>query len=329
MPHNWDYDIKVIRKQVASDIATFKLEKERLHGLQQNDTEDLQLKDRNVIINWSRASIADFNERLDIMEKIEQPSMEEKQVMQQLMELISLGDHIGDIQGEMLKRLDAKFGKVSWMLASDLPEGAYLRADGKMVIPREKEKAADIAAHAATLSAITTPAWYPAPASNPAPAHAPAPIEVGMPSSKPETSPRPPTILPRASSTAQPSPRFATDAASQRFVPISATVNDARGKTGDDRPSKQANTGALATDSSNLTFGDPDPKGIYSRLGLTPEAAMNDIKKAARSVKVMLHPDKNKDDPDAGVKFAEFTALYGATLEDEVKRQVYDSITPD
>ena len=169
MPHNWDYDIESLRKQVATDIVTIKLEKERLHALRIKDVEDLQLKDRNVIINWSRASIADFNERLDDMEKVEKPSTEEKQIMQQLMELISLGDHIGDVQGQMEKRLDAKFGKVSWMLASEVPAGSYLRADGKMVV--KQPNPGGITSAAASASKIKTPV------SESAAAVASAPIE--------------------------------------------------------------------------------------------------------------------------------------------------------
>ena len=46
-------------------------------------------------------------------------------------------------------------------------------------------------------------------------------------------------------------------------------------------------------------------------------------------MKLALHPDKNKNDPDAGVKFAEFIALYGATLENEESRDIYDKTTPD
>lgn len=44
---------------------------------------------------------------------------------------------------------------------------------------------------------------------------------------------------------------------------------------------------------------------------------------------VMLHPDKNKTDPDAGIKFAAFMTLYRETLDGEEKRQAYDNITPD
>ena len=44
---------------------------------------------------------------------------------------------------------------------------------------------------------------------------------------------------------------------------------------------------------------------------------------------VTLHPDKNKDDPDAGINFTEFTALYGATLGDEQKREAYDNFPSD
>ena len=44
-----------------------------------------------------------------------------------------------------------------------------------------------------------------------------------------------------------------------------------------------------------------DGIGHYERLGITQQADNKEIKKAYRNKAKELHPDKNKDDPDAGV----------------------------
>ena len=44
-----------------------------------------------------------------------------------------------------------------------------------------------------------------------------------------------------------------------------------------------------------------DGIGHYERLEITQQADNKEIKKAYRSKAKELHPDKNKDDPDAGV----------------------------
>jgi len=43
-----------------------------------------------------------------------------------------------------------------------------------------------------------------------------------------------------------------------------------------------------------------DGIGHYERLGITQQADDKEIKKAYRNRARELHPDKNKDDPDAG-----------------------------
>jgi len=46
-----------------------------------------------------------------------------------------------------------------------------------------------------------------------------------------------------------------------------------------------------------------------------------------RSVLLRLHPDRNRDDPDAAVELAQFKALFAETLQTEEKRRSYDIIT--
>jgi DnaJ-class molecular chaperone len=62
---------------------------------------------------------------------------------------------------------------------------------------------------------------------------------------------------------------------------------------------------------------------LYQRLGLQRGANEAEIKKAYRSLAKQLHPDRNKDKPDAAKRFAEITQAYDL-LSDADKRARYD-----
>lgn len=62
---------------------------------------------------------------------------------------------------------------------------------------------------------------------------------------------------------------------------------------------------------------------LYQRLGLKRGASEAEIKKAYRSLAKQLHPDRNKDNPDAAKRFGEITAAYDL-LSDKDKRAQYD-----
>src|SRR5689334_2625227 len=62
---------------------------------------------------------------------------------------------------------------------------------------------------------------------------------------------------------------------------------------------------------------------LYQRLGVQRGASEADIKKAYRSLAKQLHPDRNKDKPDAAKRFAEVTHAYDM-LSDKDKRARYD-----
>src|SRR3954465_9869107 len=62
---------------------------------------------------------------------------------------------------------------------------------------------------------------------------------------------------------------------------------------------------------------------LYQRLGLKRGANEADIKKAYRSLAKQLHPDRNKDNPEAAKRFGEVTHAYDL-LSDKDKRARYD-----
>ncbi|KAK4880385.1 hypothetical protein RN001_008531 [Aquatica leii] len=64
-------------------------------------------------------------------------------------------------------------------------------------------------------------------------------------------------------------------------------------------------------------------RDFYNILGISKSASLHDIKKAYRRLAKELHPDKNKDDPDASQKFHDLGAAY-EILSDEEKRKKYD-----
>lgn len=64
-------------------------------------------------------------------------------------------------------------------------------------------------------------------------------------------------------------------------------------------------------------------RDFYSILGVAKSANINQIKKAYRKQAKELHPDKNKDDPNAQDKFQDLGAAY-EVLSDPEKRKKYD-----
>jgi DnaJ-class molecular chaperone len=62
---------------------------------------------------------------------------------------------------------------------------------------------------------------------------------------------------------------------------------------------------------------------LYQRLGVRRGASEAEIKKAYRSLAKQLHPDRNKDNPNAAKRFGEVTQAYDL-LSDKDKRAQYD-----
>ncbi|CAK9300723.1 unnamed protein product [Gordionus sp. m RMFG-2023] len=66
-----------------------------------------------------------------------------------------------------------------------------------------------------------------------------------------------------------------------------------------------------------------DRDNYYATLNVPKDANINKIKKAYRNLAKTLHPDKNKNDPDASEKFKKLTTAY-EVLSDKGKRAIYD-----
>ena len=62
---------------------------------------------------------------------------------------------------------------------------------------------------------------------------------------------------------------------------------------------------------------------LYEILGISPNSTEQEIKEAYRQKAIKIHPDKNKDDPDATQKFQELRSAY-EILSNKVKRERYD-----
>ncbi|XP_055342949.1 dnaJ homolog shv-like [Paramacrobiotus metropolitanus] len=64
-------------------------------------------------------------------------------------------------------------------------------------------------------------------------------------------------------------------------------------------------------------------RDFYKILGVPKNANTNQIKKAYRKLAKDLHPDKNKDDPNANARFQDLGSAY-EVLSDAEKREKYD-----
>ena len=69
-------------------------------------------------------------------------------------------------------------------------------------------------------------------------------------------------------------------------------------------------------------------RDYYDILGVSRNASASEVKKAYYGLAKKLHPDTNKDDPEAEKKFQEVSMAY-EVLKDEEKRQQYDEVGHD
>ncbi|KAI9637107.1 X-domain of DnaJ-containing-domain-containing protein [Dioszegia hungarica] len=71
------------------------------------------------------------------------------------------------------------------------------------------------------------------------------------------------------------------------------------------------------------TDANPIDMAYYDVLGLKADCSVDEIKKAYRRLAIKLHPDKNRDDPDAEEKFKEISIAY-QVLSDPALRRKYN-----
>ena len=67
---------------------------------------------------------------------------------------------------------------------------------------------------------------------------------------------------------------------------------------------------------------------LYDLLGVKPDCNERELKKAFMLKARELHPDKNRDDPNATEKFQQVNEAY-EILKDPQKRQIYDQAGVD
>jgi hypothetical protein len=103
--------IETLRDLVTRDREFFKAQSQRLTEIQQSDPNTLSDVDRNALSNWDKSVVTDCNRQLLLLEEIKQPSAEERAIMRELHELITLGDHIMEkrslVRAELNDRLNA------------------------------------------------------------------------------------------------------------------------------------------------------------------------------------------------------------------------------
>lgn len=66
-------------------------------------------------------------------------------------------------------------------------------------------------------------------------------------------------------------------------------------------------------------------KDYYKILGVSPDASLNDIKKAYRKLAMLYHPDRNPGNKESEDKFKEIAEAY-QVLTDPEKRQEFDNL---
>jgi ribosomal protein L17 len=106
-----DPDIESLRALVKRDQEFFHIQIQRLAEIQQSDPETLSDADRNSISSWDKSVIKDCNRQLMMLEEIPAPTVEEREIMQELNKLITLGDHIMEkrnlVHAELNDRINA------------------------------------------------------------------------------------------------------------------------------------------------------------------------------------------------------------------------------
>jgi hypothetical protein len=125
--------IEALRELVTRDQAFFKAQSQRLSEIQELDPNTLSDADKNSLSNWDKSVVTDCNRQLLLLDEIEQPSADERTIMKELHNLITLGDHIMEKRNLVRAELNDRLNAVKKSKA------------GKS-IPKDKEKTQPVAA---------------------------------------------------------------------------------------------------------------------------------------------------------------------------------------
>ncbi|KAK5114734.1 hypothetical protein LTR62_002308 [Meristemomyces frigidus] len=127
------FNLSTLRAQVARDVEIYKAEKQRFNQLRDMQPDEIPESDRKAITNWSRASISEYNKKLEQMQDtIKSPTKEERQVMGLLNELVVLGDQIAEFTSCFARELEERFGRMSLAEEGD---GEGIEGEGEEQMP--------------------------------------------------------------------------------------------------------------------------------------------------------------------------------------------------
>jgi ribosomal protein L17 len=140
-------DIKSLRELVKRDQEFFHIQSQRLAEIQQSDPETLSDADRNSISSWDKSVIKDCNRQLIILEEISTPTVEEREIMQELNKLITLGDHIMEkrnlVHAELNDRINA-MKKSNWAKAKSSNKDGTKKTPDSIPTPLTENEAAPV-----------------------------------------------------------------------------------------------------------------------------------------------------------------------------------------
>ncbi|KAK0957652.1 hypothetical protein LTR91_021746, partial [Friedmanniomyces endolithicus] len=248
--------------------------------------------------------------RLEQLENLDDPTVEQREVMQLLNRLIMLGDEIGEITSSFIERYETKFGK-----SKNDPAATTANPPPAASKPTSNQSSTTSSPAASPAQNIQQP--VPLRSASPEPkagTHLEAAVNatsntVGFPQTA--------SPLPDAHHS---EPVMQTTALVRDEAAHSDETNDEESDDDNEASGEESGNGSELV---NLK----DPKGVYAMLGVSPDASMPEVQKAIRKMLVASHPDRNPDNPDAGSDFAEFMSLCEETVKTEEKRRAYDNIT--
>jgi ribosomal protein L17 len=140
-------DIESLRELVKRDQEFFHIQSRRLAEIQQSDPETLSDADRNSLSSWDKSVIKDCNRQLMILEEISAPTVEEREIMQELNKLITLGDHIMEkrnlVHAELNDRINA-MKKSDWAKSKSSNKDHTQKTPDSIPTPLTRKEAAPV-----------------------------------------------------------------------------------------------------------------------------------------------------------------------------------------